>query len=172
MNTIKQSFKSIYEIMKTCIEKEMVPDGILADVNTFIPIYHHESVVDEPVVWMTQHPTTAERQPDISKTMDLITPFEFDCAVYDSELEKSELASQELATRVVLAITKNFQMVQNEIVGTRIIKRIGLEIYYPVGDVEIRGKSDRLPATGVVLNVVHTINWMMCCKNLQNNKGD
>lgn len=158
--------------MKECIEREMNSEGILSDVETFIPIFHHESTVEEPVIWMTQHPTHAEKQIDISKQVVLITPFEFDCAVYKSELEDAELASQNLATRVILAITKNFKCVQKDIVGGRIIKKIGLETYYPVGDVEIKGKSDRVPGTGVVLNVVHVVNWDVCCKQLENNNDN
>jgi hypothetical protein len=169
---IVDSFESIYAIMTGCIEKEMVQDGILSDVETFIPIFHNESTVEEPVIWMTQHPTHAEKQADISRQVELITPFEFDCAVYKSELEEAELASQNLATRVILAITKNFTCVQKEVVGRRIIKKIGLETYYPVGTVEIKGKSDRVPATGVVLNVIHVVNWVVCCKQLENTNND
>lgn len=173
MNTIVQSFESIVQIMKACIEKEMEPEGILKDVNTFIPAYSHEAVVDEPVIWMTQHPSRAERQADISQKMELITPFEFDCAVYASEIEEAEMQTQNLTTRVVLAIVKNYLTVQKELFGGRIIKRIGLETYYPAGEVQIQGKSDRLPATGVVLNVVHIIDWVTCCKRLETqNIGD
>ena len=167
MNTIVQSFESIVQIMKTCIEREMIQGGILEDVNTFIPTYRNEAVVDEPVIWMTQHPSTAEKQADISQKMELITPFEFDCAVYAKEIDDAELASQNLATRVVLSIVKNYLTVQKELLGGRIIRRVGLETYYPVGQVQIKGKSDKIPATGVVLNVVHVIDWVTCCKKLE-----
>lgn len=167
MNTIVQSFESIVQVMQTCIDQEMVENRILSDVNTFIPSYYNEAVVDEPVVWMTQHPSIAEKQTDISQKMELITPFEFDCAVYDSDLGIAEQKSQNLATRVVLAVVKNYLQVQRELLGGRIIKRIGLETYYPVGQVQIQGKSERITATGVVLNVVHVIDWVTCCKKLE-----
>jgi len=170
MTIIVQSFEFLPEIMKYCIEKEMTDEkGILKDVNTFIPIRYQEAVVDEPVIWMSQHPSRADRQADISQTMDLITPFEFDCAVYERDLEDAEKASQNLTMRVIAAIRLNYLEAQKEIVGGRIIRRIGLETYTPVGEVQINGKSDRLPATGVILNIVHTINWDVCCKKL---KGD
>lgn len=164
---IVEGFEKILEIMKTCIELEMCQGGLLEDVETFISIYHNESGVEEPAVWLTQHPTTVYKQADISQTMDLKTPFEFDCVVYKSDLEDSEAAGQNLATRVVLAITKNYLNVQNKVTdGRRIIRKIELETYYPAGEVNIQGKSEHVPATGVVLSVIHTINWVLCCKNL------
>lgn len=166
---IVEGFEKIYEIMKTCIETEMQEGGLLEDVETFIPIYHTERGVDEPCIWMTQHPTTASRQADISQTIELITPFEFDCVVYDIEMEDSESAGQNLANRIILAILKNYLTVQSSITeGKRLIKSIQLETYYPVGEVSIAGKSDRVPATGVILNVVHVVNWVYCCKQIQN----
>lgn len=172
--SIDYGFDKIQEIMKTCIETEMVEGGLLEDVETFIPIYYEEQHVEEPVIWMTQHTANASRQADITQTMDLIIPFEFDCAVYERELEDSINASQNLATRVVLSIVRNFLTVQNTITnGRRIIKNIGLETYYPVGYVDVNGKSERLPVTGVIINVTLTINWVLCCRQLQNtNNGD
>lgn len=172
MNLIPESFDSIKTVINACIEKEMQPDGLLKDVETYIPTYYNDDVVDEPVVWVTQHPSRAERKADLSQTMDILTPFEFDCSVYKPELEDAEIASQNLAFRVVLAITLNILTVQQELLGKRIIKRVDFETYYHVGDVQIVGKSDKLPTTGVVLNFVHTINWKMCCKKINNNKGD
>ena len=173
MSSIIQSFEGINRVMQECIKKEIRTGGLLEDVETFIPIFYHDSVIDEPVIWMTQHPSTAESQADLSQSMVLITPFEFDCAVYKPELEDAQFASQNLATRVVLAVTKNFLTVQKELFGKRIIKNIRFQTFYPVGDgIAIQGKSDKLPATGVILNVVHPVNWIMCCKQLQNNQGE
>ena len=162
----------VTQIMRGCIQKEIGDDGLLGDVETFIPIYHHETKVEEPCIWMTQHPTTCERQADISRTMDLITPFEFDCVVYEDDLEDSEYASQNLTTRVILSIVRNYQIVQMELFQKRIIKNITLDTYYSVGEIQIQGKSDRVPATGVILNVTYPVNWKMCCKELNNNNDN
>lgn len=172
---IDYGFDKIQEIMKACIETEMAAGGLLEDVETFVPIYYEEQHVEEPVIWMSQHPANATRQPDITQTMDINIPFEFDCAIYERELEDGVKASQDLATRVVLSIVKNFLTAQNTITnGRRLIKTIGLETYYPVGYVDVNGKSERLPVTGVILNVTLTINWVLCCRELQNqtNNGD
>ena len=164
---ILTGFEKINEIMNTCITTEMTEDGLLSDVESFVNTYYDEGQVDEPVIWITQHPTTADRQADISQTMTLITPFEFDCGVYNTDLDTADLESQNLTGRVILSVLKNWQRVQAEVLpGQRMITNITLETYSPVGYVDVTGKSDRVPVTGVVLNVHHIINWKMCCKNL------
>lgn len=170
---IVTGFEKINEIMTTCITKEMSENGLLEDVESFVDTYYDEGQVDEPVIWMTQHPTTADRQADISQTMTLITPFEFDCGVYDNDMETANMESQNLAGRVILSILRNWQKTQAEILpGQRMITNITLETYSPMGYVDVVGKSDRVPLTGVVLNVHHIINWKMCCKTLgESNNG-
>lgn len=164
---ILTGFEKINEIINGCINREMVQDGLLEDVETFINTYYEEGSVDEPVIWLTQHPTTANRQADISKTVELTTPFEFDCGVYAAEMDEANMLSQNLANRVILAILKNWQTIQSEIIPQqRMIRNITLEAYSPVGYVPVTGKSDKIPITGVVLNVNHIVNWNMCCKKI------
>ena len=145
----------------------MTTNGLLEDVETFVNTYYQEGSIDEPVIWITQHPTTAGRQADISKTIELVTPFEFDCGVYDVDIEDANTASQNLANRVILAVLKNWLTVQSEVIpGHRMIKNISLDRYSPLGYVPVKGKSDKVPVTGVVLNVHHLVNWSLCCKQL------
>lgn len=156
--------------MNCCITREMVEDGLLEDVETFTNAYYDEGSVDEPVIWMTQHPTTANRQADISMTMELTTPFEFDCGVYDVEIEDANNQSQNLCNRVILSVLKNWQTAQAQVTpGQRMIKNITLDRYSPLGYVQVKGKSDKVPVTGVVLNVNHIVNWQLCCQQLNNN---
>ena len=165
---IKTGFEKLDQIMNCCITREMTTDGLLEDVETFVNTYYEEGQVEEPVIWMTQHPTTANRQADISQTMELVTPFEFDCGVYDVEIEDANRLSQNLANRVILAILKNWQTVQSEVIpGKRMIKNITLNRYSPLGYVDVKGKSDKVPVTGVVLDIHHIVNWSMCLKQLQ-----
>ena len=165
---IKTGFEKLDQIMNCCITTEMSEGGLLEDVETFVNTYYEEGSVDEPVVWMTQHPTTANRQADISQTMELVTPFEFDCGVYDVELEDANRLSQNLANRVILAVLKNWQTAQAQAIpGKRMIKNITLETYSPIGYVDVNGKSDKVPVTGVILNVHHIVNWSMCLKQLE-----
>lgn len=171
---ILTGFEKINQIINECINREMTPNGLLSDVETFINSYYNEGQVEEPVIWVTQHPTTADRQADISRTIELKTPFEFDCSVYETDLEDANMASQNLANRVILSVLRNWLTVQAELVpGQRMIKNITLETYSPVGYVPVTGKSDKVPVTGVILNVNHIVNWSICCQQLQqNNNGE
>ncbi len=161
-------FDKVYTIIKESVEAEICEDGILEDVETFIPVYTNEEHVEEPVVWMHQLQTTPGRQADISGTMELITPFQFNCAVYESEIEDANAKTQNLCNRVALAILKNWQTIQSQQESGKTIRNITFQRYYPLGTIDVNGKSERLPVTGIVLEVHHIVNWQMCCKNLTN----
>mgnify|MGYP006896825816 CR=1 FL=1 len=172
MVNILTGFEKINTIINKCITNEITTDGILSDVETYINTYYNEGQVDEPVVWITQHPTTVEKGADISKTLLLKTPFEFDCGVYEVEIEDANTSSQNLCNRVILSILKNWQTVQNtELSGKRMIRNIELDRYSPMGYVQVTGKSDKVPVTGVILNVYHMINWQQCCQQITNDNG-
>ena len=163
---IVSGFENIYKVMKGCIEAEMTENGLLNMVETFIPVYLDEERVEEPVVWMYQLETTPTRQADISQTMELTTPFQFNCAFYETDIEDANTSCQNLACRVVLAILNNWQTVQASLDTPRFIRNITLDRYYPLGTIEVNGKSERLPVIGVRLNVNHIINWKMCCRTI------
>ena len=166
--SIISGFENIYKVMKGSIEAEMTSEGLLKDVETFIPVYLDEDHVEEPVVWMYQLETIPSRQADISQTMELTTPFQFNCAIYESEIEDANTSAQNLACRVVISILNNWQRVQSELLpGQRMIRNITLDRYYPLGTVTVNGKSERLPVIGVRLNVNHIINWRLCCKTIE-----
>lgn len=166
--SIISGFENIYKVMKGSIEAEMTSEGLLKDVETFVPVYLDEDHVEEPVVWMYQLETIPSRQADISQTMELTTPFQFNCAIYESDIEDANTSAQNLACRVVLAILNNWQRVQSELLpGQRMIRNITLDRYYPLGTVTVNGKSERLPVIGVRLNVNHIINWRLCCKTIE-----
>lgn len=173
MVNILTGFEKINVIINECINREICTDGLLEDVETFINTYFNEGQVEEPVIWLTQHPSTVERNADISKTALLKTPFEFDCGVYEVDIEEANTASQNLCNRVILSILKNWQTVQNEeLPGQRMIRNIELETYSPMGYVPVTGKSDKVPVTGVILNVYHVINWQQCCQQINQSNGD
>ena len=173
MVNILTGFEKINVIINECINREICTDGLLEDVETLINTYFNEGQVEEPVIWLTQHPSTVERNADISKTALLKTPFEFDCGVYEVDIEEANTASQNLCNRVILSILKNWQTVQNEeSPGQRMIRNIELETYSPMGYVPVTGKSDKVPVTGVILNVYHVINWQQCCQQINQSNGD
>ena len=165
MTNIVVGMETLQTILAGCIEAEMTEDGLLSDVQTFKRIYLEEEHIDEPFIWMYQHETRPNRQADISRTMELTTPFQFNCAVYEPELEDANESTMNLATRVILSVQKNWQTIQNqELPGQRLIRNITLETFYPLGTVDVNNKSERLPVIAVVLNVNHIIDWRLCCK--------
>ena len=50
---ILTGFEKVNTIINGCITAEMVEDGILEDVETFVNTYFNEGNVDEPVVLLT-----------------------------------------------------------------------------------------------------------------------
>lgn len=165
---IVTGMEKLYTIIIKCLEEENKENGLLEDVETIVNSYYNESHLEEPIVWITEHPSSANRQVDISQTMELTVPFEFDCGVYELDLDDSFNASQNLANRVIMSILNNWQRVQaEELPNQRLIKNITLQTYSPVGYVNINGKSDKLAVTGVILNVNVVINWRMCLRNQQ-----
>ena len=166
---IISGFENLYKIMKGSITAEMTSGGLLEDVETFIPVYLEEEHVEEPVIWMYQLETTPLKGADLSRTMDLTTPFQFNCAIYESDIEDANTNTQNLACRVVLSILKNWQTVQNDLNLPRHILNITLDRYYPLGTIQVNGKSERLPVIGVRLNVNHRINWLQCCRTTNEN---
>ena len=166
-------FEKVYKIMLGCLERENTTGGLLEDVETIVNSYYEENPINEPVVWVTQHPTTANRQADLSQTMELTVPFEFDCGVYEIDLDDSFEASQNLANRVILSILRNWLQVQSEeLPNQRLIKNITLQTYSPVGYVNVTNKSDKVAVTGVILNVNIIVNWRLCCKIYEQNKEE
>ena len=170
--SIVSGFENIYKVMKGCIDAEMTSEGLLKDVETFIPVYLEEEHVEEPVVWMYQLETTPNRQADISQTMELTTPFQFNCAIYESDIQDANTSAQNLACRVVLSILNNWQTVQANLNLPRHIRNITLDRYYPLGTITVNGKSERLPVIGVRLNVNHIINWKLCCRTINNDNEE
>ncbi len=170
---ILTGFEKVNTIINKCITNEITPNGILSDVETYINTYYNEGQVEEPVVWITQHPSTVEKNADISKVVYLKTPFEFDCGAYAKEIEDANTLSQNLCNRVILSILKNWQTVQaEELPQNRMIYNISLDTYSPMGYVPVTGKSDKVPITGVILNVYHIINWQQCCRQINQTNGD
>ena len=168
---IVSGFENVYKVLKGCIDAEMTETGLLKDVETFIPVYLDDERVEEPVVWMYQLETVPVKGADISQMVYLRTPFQFNCAVYEKEIEDANIGCQNLACRVVLSILNNWQTVQNSLLpGERMIRSIDFDRYYPLGTIEVNGKSERLPVIGVRLNINHQINWKMCCRTINDNE--
>lgn len=171
MMNIVEGLAAVSQIVKRCIRDEMCEGGLLEEVNTFIPSYREEEVIDEPAIWLYEDVTTVvEGDGRLSKQVKLRTPFEFVCLVYnEDDLEESELKGKELAGKVAAAIGKNFRRVDDN--GNQISSKPVLEGFYPYGAVNINEQSDEIVVTSVRINIDYTVNWVISCIN-QNNDGD
>ena len=167
MTSLITGLESITKTIKTCITNENASGGLLEDVEDIITVYNNEDGVEEPAVWMVQHPTTAVKNVDLRQQLTLESPFEFVCIEYDEDPEKAEEKSQNLATRVALSVLKNYQSVQSELGYTRTISKIEFNTYRPVGEISVVGKSEKVPVTGIILNDIQVVNWMNCCRKLE-----
>ena len=164
--------ESVTETIKCCLKTENVENGLLEDVEDIITVYNNEEGVETPGVWMVQHPTTPVDRVDLRQQLTLNSPFEFVCIEYDEDPETAEKKSQNLATRVALSVLKNYQNVQWQLYNTRTITKIEFDTYRPVGEISVQGKSEKVPVTGIILDVIHIIDWNNCCKRLQKLKED
>ena len=170
MTTIITGLESVTEAIKECIRCENVDGGLLEDVEDIITIYNNEDGVETPGVWMVQHPTTARDKVDLRQKLTLVSPFEFVCIEYDSDPEEAERKSQNLATRVGISVLKNYRSAQSRLGGRNTIKTVEFNSYRPVGEISVINKSEKVPVTGIILDVVHVVDWNNCCKKLENNE--
>ena len=166
MVDLEYSLDNVTEIIKKCVYSEHTEDGLLHDVKTIIPVYHNEYGIEEPCIWITQHPSFSkeDNKRNISKTMTLITPFQFTCVEWDKDPEIAELKGQNLATRVAICVQRNYLKIQKELGCSRTIRHIDFNSYLPNGEVPIEGRSEKVPCTAIILDVVHDVNWNNCIK--------
>lgn len=172
MTTIIKGLESISETMKGCVQEENVPGGLLEDVETIIKSYNNEEGIDEPAIWIVQHPTVPDGKVNLSYKLKLVSTFEFVCIEYDEDPEIAERKSQNLATRVALSVLKNFKKVEADLGYGHTIAWIEFNTFRPVGEIAVQNKSERIPVSGIILDVVHFVDWNNCCKKLERSDDD
>ena len=163
MNIIEGPAK-VTQLMKDCITSEMVEGGLLQEVNTFVPSYKFDEEIEEPAIGLFEQETTPVIDGTLSHKIELQTPFEFICIVYDDEdIEQSEMKGKELAGRVAASIARNFRRVDSE--GKRVpILKPTIEAIYPVGTVEVQDKGEEAVATSVRIRINYYVDWLVCMK--------
>lgn len=155
--------------VKAYLEKEMKAGGLLEDVETLIPSVNSDVPVDPPAIWIVQHPTTqwANDKTNLSHKITLSVPFEFVCVEYSDDLEEAEYLGISLASRVGSSLMKNFNKVKvDNSVPNRFFHKLEFQTLYPVGEVSVVGKSERIPATSIVFNFIYVIDWLKCNRKL------
>lgn len=160
---IVEGLSTVSQIVKRCITEEMVEGGILEEVETFVPSYRLDEPMEEPCIWLFEHETTTVEDGTLSKVIELQTPFEFVCVVYDEDsLEESELKGKELAGKVAVAIGKNFNRINVD--GNQLSSKPVLDAIYPVGTVDVDEKDDHAVATSIRLNLRYHVTWAISCR--------
>lgn len=167
MTTLITGLEAITETIKCCIKCENVENGLLSDVEEIITVYNNEDGIEEPAVWIVQHPTIADEKVDLSQKLKLVSTFEFVCIEYDNDAETAERKSQNLATRVALSVLKNYKTMQTRLGYGRTISRIEFNTFRPVGEIQVVGKAEKVPVSGIVLDVIHYVDWNNCCKKIE-----
>lgn len=173
MLNIVKGPEAITTLVKKCITNEMNSEGLLSDVETFVPSYRLDEKFEEPCVWLFEQETTIAdgRSGTLSHKLLLQTPFEFVCVVYDGEdIEQSEIKGKNLAGRVAASIARNFSRIDGA--KNFIAAKPKLEAIYPVGQVQIEDKDEKAVATSVRIIFEYYVDWAICCKYKNNNNDD
>ena len=166
---LANSVSLVPKTIKSYIEEEMKDGGLLSDVETLIPSLNNDVPVDPPAVWIVQHPTTqwANDKRNLSSKIALSVPFEFVCVEYSDDLEEAEMLGIDLASRVGSSLMKNLNKVKvDNSMPDRFFHKLEFQTLYPVGEVNVVGKSERIPATSIVFSFVYFVDWLKCNRRL------
>ena len=78
-NFYKKEYIKISECKRLlyCLNHEKKsPEGILNHVKTIIPIYNNEYGIEEPAIWIVQHPITVNGDENLSQILELKSTIE------------------------------------------------------------------------------------------------
>lgn len=160
MTDLVKGISKVTRLVKNCITEEMVPEGILHDVKSFIPSYRFEDDWDEPLIGLFEHETQPVTDGTLSHKIELQTSYEFFCVIYDDDLEESEIRGKDLAGRVCVSIAKNLKRIFE---GEKLpVKKPAIVSINPVGTVLVAGTSQQAAVTSVVIKITYYVDWMKC----------
>lgn len=72
--------------------------------------------------------------------------------------------ARQLAGDIVLSIKKNYLHVQKDKFNERVITKVNLHSFNPVGEMNVQNKRETVPVTSVILEFESDVNWNSCCK--------
>ena len=164
MRPLDEMIEKVLEIVEDCLKYENEkPEGLLNHVKTIISVYNNEYGIDEPAIWIVQHPITLEKQENVDEII-LNSTIEFACVEWDKDPKIAEKKSRDLATKVALSIKNNYRKIQYDKFKDRIIENVKFRTMYPVGEgIDVQGKTKKTPVAGIVLDFEFTVDWMDYC---------
>ena len=164
LNIVK-GMDTVSRNVKKYIAIETATGGLLEDVETVINSVNSDIPVDPPCVWIVEHPTIPYDNNNLSNTQRVVTTFEFVCVEHDDDLEIAQIKGENLATRVGACILKNLNNVRDdEDDPIRVFDKVVFKALYPVGEVSVVGKQEKIPATSIIFEFIHTFDWLKCKK--------
>lgn len=167
---IIKGMKAVRAAVNEYILIENVEGGILEDVVDIITTQRVENPVQPPFIWIYKLPTDADEEPK-SRTQLFKTGYQILCGCYDDDIGVAEELTENLTHRAVACIQKNFNSKNIPYFENRdyekIFTNVRISTIYPVGDVPIRGKSDRVPVSAFNVYFKHRIDWSHCNMNIE-----
>lgn len=166
---IIKGMKAVRTAVNEYILIENNEDGILSDVLDIITTQRVENPVTPPFIWIYKLTTVPDEEPK-SRTQLFKTSYQIVCGYYDEDIEVAEQLAEDLTYRVIACIQKHFNSkniphFENQSYE-KIFNNVRISTIYPVGDVPIRGKSERVPCCAVDIEFKHRVDWNLCKKNI------
>lgn len=164
MKQLDEIVENILEIVEDCLnyEKES-PEGLLNHVKTIIPTYNNEYGIEEPAIWIVEHPITRKSNDNLSQELTLISTMEFVCVEWDKDPKIAEKKARKLASTVALSIKRNYRRIQYEKFNDRLIVNVLFNTLHPVGEIDVEGKTKKTPVAGIVLDFEFDVDWENYC---------
>lgn len=163
--SIIKGMDTVSRNVKNYIAVETATGGLLEDVETVINSVNSDVPSDPPCVWIIEHPTIPYSEANLSHTQRVSTTFEFVCLEEDSDLEIAQIKGENLATRVGASILKNANRIKESPDDPdRLFDKILFKALYPVGEVAITDKQEKIPATSIILEFIHSFKWLECLR--------
>lgn len=168
-NRLPITMQIVKETLINYIETEMSVGGILEDVETFRRSYQSDEALNAPLIWLKKHPTIPDdsanggKNHNLNNMLYLVMPCEFVCVDYDQDPELAETKSENLATRVGETIRKHFnKLAADENYPVKVFNTMRFYALYTTDQVNILGKSQKTPASNLVVEFVFRIDWSAC----------
>lgn len=164
MKPLDESVENILEIVEDCLnyEKES-SEGLLNHVKTIIHTYNNEYGIEEPAIWIVEHPIIRKSNDNLSQELTLISTIGFVCVEWDKDPKIAEKKARTLASKVALSIKRNYRRIQYNKFNDRLIVNVLFNTLHPVGEIDVEGKTKKTPVAGIVLDFEFDVDWENSC---------
>ena len=107
----------VYNIIEEYLQQELVPDGLLSDVNTFLTSADTKDHIDPPLIWIekeeiTPHAYSSGDQEYLDVKVSIVC-----CDEVVEDIRSAENSSLNLASRCLTSIQKNTIQKSQVVVG-------------------------------------------------------